>query len=208
MDLASFLIQATIAVVVVGLLTAATAMALASSLKRNDDVDSLFWYGFSGFLAVVLAVIGAAATIPGSGGMVTGGALVCTGLAAGWLWRGERERRVRLEDEATRREGEKVRARHEQVLQQWVTYELDPAAAIDFPAMTDLSRSDTSRLIRSMRAAALLRVRFDDGDAAASDYESAVERLEADLEAAETAAGVVRRDGVPSDRHPPGRPFT
>lgn len=208
MDLASFVIQATIAVVVVGIVTAITAMVLSRSLKRNDDVDSLFWYGFSGLVAVVLAVIGAAATIPGSAGTVTAAALVCTGLAAGWLWRGERERAARLQEEATRREGENLRARHERVLQQWVTYELDPAAAIDYPAMTDLSRSDTSQLIRSMRAATLLRARFDDGDAAGPEYESAVARLEADLTAAETAAGVGRRDGVGSSTQSPGNTLT
>ncbi|MHA7154514.1 hypothetical protein [Arthrobacter sp. TMN-50] len=206
MDLASFVIQATIAVAVVGILTAITAVALASSLKRHDDIDSLFWYGFSGFVAVVLAVIGAAATIPGSGGTVTAGALVSTGLAAGWLWRGERERRVRLDDEAARQQSENLRTRHDRVLQQWVSYELDPAAAIDFPAMTDLSRSDTSQLIQSMRAAALLRVRFDDGDVGAPEYESAVARLEAALAAAETAAGVVRGDVVGGNA--PGRTFT
>ncbi|MHA7293194.1 hypothetical protein [Arthrobacter sp. HLT1-21] len=201
MDLASFVIQATIAVAVVGMLTAITAAVLAGSLKRNDDVDSLFWYGFSGFVAVVLAVIAAAATIPGSEGMVTAAALLCGGLAAGWLWRGERERRASLDAEAIRREGENLRARHERVLQQWVTYELDPAAAIDFPAMTDLSRSDTSQLIRSMRAAALSRVRFDDGSSVAPEYESAVARLEAALAAAETAAGVVSSQVVGSKRH-------
>ncbi|MBG6190788.1 hypothetical protein IWX64_001740 [Arthrobacter sp. CAN_A212] len=196
MDPASFVLQASIAVAVVGILTALTAMALAASLKRDNDVDSLFWYGFSGLSAVLFAIVGAAATIPGSGGLVTAGALVCAGVAAGWLWRGEHERRIRLVDEALRRERETLKGRHERVLQQWVSYELDPAAAIDFPSMTDLSRSDTSRLIRSMRTAALLRERFDVGDAGSAEYSAALTGLEEALTAAEVAAGVIRDAAV------------
>lgn len=191
MDPASFVLQASIAVAVVGILTILTALALAACLKRDDDVDSLFWYGFSGLSAVIFAIIGAAATIPGSGGPVTAGALVCAGAAAGWLWRGQHERRIRLANEALRSEREILKGRHERVLQQWVSYELDPAAAIDFPAMTDLSRSDTSRLIRSMRSAALLRERFDAGDADSAEYSSALTGLEEALAAAEAAAGVI-----------------
>ncbi|WP_051427322.1 hypothetical protein [Arthrobacter sp. H20] len=196
MDPASFILQASIALAMVGLLTAVTALALSGALKRNDDVDSLFWYGFSGLLAVLLVIIGAAATIEGSSGMVAAGALVLIGIAAGWLWRGEHDRKSKLADEVVRSEREAVRARHDRVLQQWVTYELDPAATIDFPDMTDLSRSDTSQLIRSMRAAALLREQFDGGDVGLIEYESAVGRLETKLAAAEFAAGVVMRGSV------------
>lgn len=196
MDPASFVLQASIAVAVVGILTIVTALALSACLKRDNDIDSLFWYGFSGLSAVIFAIIGAAATIPGSGGLVTAGALVCTGAAAGWLWRGQRERKVRLADEARRRERETLKGRHERVLQQWVSYELDPAAAIDFPAMTDLSKSDTSRLIRSMRAAALLRERFDAGDAGSDEYSTVLSGLEEALAAAEIAAGVMNDAGT------------
>lgn len=192
MDVASFILQASIALALIGLCSAATAFALAGCLKRNDDADSLFWYGFSGLLAVVFVIIGAVATVPGSGGVVSAGALVSAGVAVGWLWRGERERRRRVQADAVREVREALRTRHERVLQQWVTYELDPAAAIDFPAMTDLSRSDTSRLIRSMRTAALLRERYEGGDVDSSEYQAAVAALEAALRAAETAAGVVR----------------
>ena len=66
MDPASFVLQASAAVGVVGILTTLTALALSSCLKRNHDVDSLFWYGFCGLSAVVFAIAGAAATIPGS----------------------------------------------------------------------------------------------------------------------------------------------
>lgn len=194
MDPASFVLQASIAVAVVGVLTILTALALAACLKRDNDVDSLFWYGFSGLSAVICAIIGAAATIPGSGGLVTAGALVCASVAAGWLWRGEHERKARLADEELRRERETLRGRHEHVLQQWVSYELDPAAAIDFPGMTDLSQSHTSRLIRSMRTAALLRERFDAGDAGAAEYSTALTGLEEALAAAEVAAGVIGDD--------------
>lgn len=194
MDAASFILQAAIALALVGILSAATAFALSRCLRRNDDADSLFWYGFLGLLAVVFVIIGAVATVPGSGGLVSAGALVFAGVAMGWLWRGERERRRRVLAEEIREVREGLRTRHERVLQQWVTYELDPAAAIDFPAMTDLSRSDTSQLIRSMRAAALLREQFEGDDVDSSEYERAVAGLEAALRAAETAAGVIRTD--------------
>lgn len=194
MDPASFMLQASIAVAVVGVLTVLTALAIAACLKRENDVDSLFWYGFSGLSAVIFAIVGAAATIPGSGGLVTAGALVCASVAAGWLWRGEHERKVRLADEELSRERETLKGRHERVLQQWVSYELDPAAAIDFPGMTDLSHSDISRLIRSMRTAALLRERFDAGDAGSAEYSTALTGLEAALAAAEVAAGVIGDD--------------
>ncbi|MHA7273687.1 hypothetical protein ACX80Z_09665 [Arthrobacter sp. TMT4-20] len=194
MDAASFILQAAIALALVGILSAATAFALSRCLRRNDDADSLFWYGFSGLLAVVFVIIGAVATVPGSGGLVSAGALVFAGVAMGWLWRGERERRRRVLAEEIREVREGLRTRHERVLQQWVTYELDPAAAIDFPAMTDLSRSDTSQLIRSMRAAALMREQFEGDDVDSSEYERAVAGLEAALRAAETAAGVIRTD--------------
>ena len=194
MDAASFILQAAIALALVGILSAATAFALSRCLRRNDDADSLFWYGFLGLLAVVFVIIGAVATVPGSGGLVSAGALVFAGVAMGWLWRGERERRRRVLAEEIREVREGLRTRHERVLQQWVTYELDPAAAIDFPAMTDLSRSDTSQLIRSMRAAALMREQFEGDDVDSSEYERAVAGLEAALRAAETAAGVIRTD--------------
>ncbi|GAA1110418.1 hypothetical protein [Arthrobacter flavus] len=196
MDAASFIFHAAIALALVGILSAATAFALSRSLRRNDDADSLFWYGFSGLLAVVFVIIGAVATVPGSGGVVSAGALVFAGVAVGWLWRGERERRRRVQAEKIREVREGLRTRHERVLQQWVTYELDPAAAIDFPAMTDLSRSDTSQLIRSMRTAALLRERFEGDEVDSSEYERAVAGLEAALRVAETAAGVIPTDSM------------
>jgi hypothetical protein len=198
MDPGSFVLQASIAVAVVGILTTLTALALAACLKRDNDVDSVFWYGFSGLSAVIFAIIGAAATIPGSGGLVTAWALVCASVAAGWLWRGEHERKVSLADEVLRRERETLKGRHERVLQQWVSYELDPAAAIDFPAMTDLTHSETSRLIRSMRTAALLRERFDAGDAGSAEYSIALTGLEEALAAAEASAGVIRDNSGPT----------
>lgn len=200
MDAASFIFPSAIALALVGILSAATAFALSRCLRRNDDADSLFWYGFSGLLAVVFVIIGAVATVPGSGGVVSAGALVFAGVAVGWLWRGERERRRRVQAEKIREVREGLRTRHERVLQQWVTYELDPAAAIDFPAMTDLSQSDTSQLIRSMRRAALLRERFEGDEVDSSDYERAVAGLEAALRVAETAAGVIPTDPMGRER--------
>lgn len=192
MEAAGFLSYVAATLVVVGLLTAGTALALRRSLTRNTDVDSLFWFGFSGAAAIILAIVVSAATLPGSAGIVSAGALLCVGIAGGWLWRGERDRRARLVQDALRRERDLLRNRHESVLQEWVTYELDPAAAIDYPAMTDLSRADTSQLIRAMRSAALLKARCEADDDGWADYEAAIGRLETAFTAAEKSAGVVR----------------
>jgi hypothetical protein len=61
---------------------------------------------------------------------------------------------------------------------------LDPAYAIDFPAMSDVRVPETAALTRAMREAEHCKV------TAGTDYRAAVERLAQALAAAERAAGV------------------
>lgn len=193
MDLLAIPVQAALAVVVIAALTALTALAVSRSLVSRTDEDSVFWYGFTGFFAVIAAISVAAATIPGVGPWIAGAGVLGTGLAGGWVWRGEHERGERRRRSECEKVRSALRGRHEAVLQRWVSYELDAGAAIEFPAMTDLSIPETAHLIRSMRQAAVLREQADNDGGLPAGYREAVGALEVAFEAAERAAGVVRR---------------
>ncbi|WP_051479028.1 hypothetical protein [Arthrobacter sp. H5] len=193
MDLLAIPIQAALAVAVIAALTALTALAVTRSLVSRTDEDSVFWYGFTGFFAVIAAISVAAATIPGAGPWIAGAGVLGAGIAGGWIWRGEHERGERRRRSECEKVRSALRGRHEAVLQQWVSYELDVGAAIEFPAMTDLSRPETAHLIRSMRQAAVLREQADDDGRLPDGYSAAVGALEVAFDAAERAAGVVRR---------------
>lgn len=182
---------AVVVVLVVAALTLLTAVVVSLCLKHHAGADSLFWYGFSGFFSIFIVVTAAAAMLPGSAPLVTAAAVLSAGAAGGWIWRGEHERAGRRRREAADAQLRKLHDRHASLLQQWVTYELDPASTIDFPAMTDTSQRETALMIRAMRRAAVERARLDDGDAqSAADYEAAVGELERSFRAAERAAGV------------------
>ncbi|WP_323959993.1 hypothetical protein GC088_00610 [Arthrobacter sp. JZ12] len=194
-------VQAALAVAVIWMLTALTAAAVSRTLSTTpaQDGDGVFWYGFTGGFGCLCAIAGAMVLIPEATAVVGLAGVLGIGMASGWVWRGEQERvsrRRRLQLEAAR---SAVRARHESILQRWVSYELDPAVAIDYPDMTDVRRPETARLVRAMRTAAVLREQVDgDDDGAAADYGLAVGELESAFEAAERAAGAhstERREG-------------
>jgi hypothetical protein len=183
-------VQTALAVVVICALTALTSVAVSRGLERDQDRDGIFWTGFTGGFACLGAMTGAMVVIPETAAITGLTGLLGVGMAAGWVWRGEQERGARRRRQMVEREWAALRARHESVLQRWVSYELDPAVAIDYPAMTDLKQAETALLVRAMRRAAVLREQAetaDDADAPA--YESAVAELEAAFEAAEQAAG-------------------
>lgn len=191
--------QTVLAVVVICALTALTALAVSRGLAADEDRDGVFWYGFTGGFACLGAVTGAMVLIPETAAVTGLAGVLGLGLAAGWLWRGEQERTVRRRRQSLAAARSALRARHESVLQRWVSYELDPAVAIDFPSMTDLRQPETAQLVRAMRKAAVLREQTDTDDDAAPAYESAVAELESAFEVAERAAGAHstprRRDG-------------
>lgn len=183
-------VQAAFAVVVICALIALTAMAVSRRVAFGEDRDGVFWYGFTGGFACLGAVTGAMVLIPGAAALIGLTGVLGIGVAAGWIWRGERERTERRRRQLVEETRAAVRARHESVLQRWLTYELDPAAAIDYPQMTDLKRPETAHLVRVMRKAAALRERTEpDVDGVPQEYEEAVGDLEVAFEAAERAAG-------------------
>lgn len=192
-------VQTVLAVVVICALTALTALAVSRGLAMDEDRDGVFWYGFTGGFACLGAITGAMVLIPETAAVTGLTGMLGFGLAAGWVWRGEQERAARRRRRSVEDARSALRARHESVLQRWVSYELDPAVAIDFPNMTDLRQPATAHLVRTMRKAAVLREQTDTDDAAAPAYESAVADLEAAFDAAERAAGAHstprRRDG-------------
>lgn len=183
-------IQAALAVIVIGVLIALTAIAVSRCLAKEDR-DGGFWYGFTGGFAALGAITAAIVLVPAAGPVIGLAGVLGVGMACGWVWRGEQERAVRRRRTQIEDSRAALRARHESVLQRWVSYELDPAVAIDYPDMTDLKQPETAQLVRSMRKAAALREQTSDNDdgGAVPGYEAAVHELETAFEMAERAAG-------------------
>lgn len=189
-------VQTAIAVGVICGLIALTAFAVSRGLAADEDRDGVFWYGFTGGFACLGAITGAMVLIPEAAAVTGLTGVLGTGLAGGWVWREEQERAKRRRRRLVQEQQSALRARHESVLQRWVSYELDPAVAIDYPDMTDVKRPETAQLVRAMRKAAVLREQTDlrdqttmDDDGPAPGYEEAVAALEAAFESAERAAG-------------------
>lgn len=183
-------VQTALAVVVICAVIALTALAVSRGLATDEDRDGVFWYGFTGGFACLGAITGAIVLVPETAAITGLTGMLGVGMAAGWVWRGEQERATRRRRRSVEEARSALRARHESVLQRWVSYELDPAVAIDYPTMTDLKQPETAQLVRAMRKAAVLREQSDpDPDGAAPGYQAAVIELEAAFEAAERAAG-------------------
>jgi hypothetical protein len=145
--------------------------------------DAVFWDGFAGLAVVAPAVILPSLAAPWAG-LMLGLLATGTGLAAyRWTPRLLRSQEVRRACRETASANEAAAALHRRVLARWQRYELDPAYRIDFPALSDPRRPETSALIKAMKAAEQLR---DGNDAG---YGPAVRRLEQALAEAERAAG-------------------
>ncbi|MFS2089019.1 hypothetical protein [Paenarthrobacter nicotinovorans] len=174
------------------LATAATTFVLHRKLTygRGPEPDTIFWDLFAGLVVILPAVLVPAVHWPPAGLIMVfvGGATVAGTLASvrkvERAHAAEPRRRAGFADDA---------ALHAHILAQWRRYELDPAQAIDFPAMTDVRTAETAALTRAMREAEYCRV------TAGTDYRAAVERLAVALAAAERAAGVPT-SAIPSPR--------
>lgn len=82
-----------------------------------------------------------------------------------------------------------ARHEHDALLRRWVKYELEPAAAIDFPAMSDVRVPEISALIKALGAAAAHRnALVDPRDDGVRTYQRAVTALAGSLATAERAA--------------------
>lgn len=160
----------------------------------GDSSDPLFWDLFFGAAVIFPALVIPAVSSPLAGLVLTAVA-GASGIAAyrnspqvlGWYTSRRRQR-----DELPARQAAVVL--HDAVLKRWQRYELDPALAIDFPAMADVARPETAAFVRAMREAELLRTLGHPG------YPPAVARLESALHHAELAAGA-KPSAPPSERN-------
>lgn len=186
--LAGFVVLA----VLVVLATAGTVWLVKVRPALERDPDTQFWYGFAGLSVLLPAIL-----IPAGLNRWAGAALALLAAATWWWSNKVVARRMSLQADAAARgladaELEALCARHNEVLIRWSRYELDPAAAIDFPAMADVRVPETSALVKAVALADLLRrspVPAPDGAPdGAPDYRAAITGLEDAFRVAEQAA--------------------
>lgn len=189
--------------VFVAAVSAATVWLAATRPRRENDPDAAFWYAFAGLCVLLpLVLIPATANKASSLGLLA--------LAAGSALATHRmvHRRRLLADASTRLALSAdaiaaVAAKHSELLGRWSRYELDPAMAMDFPAMTDVRVPETAALIRAVSAAALTQRAAKQGSGAddgVAEYRHSVAELAAALETAEVSAGsapAALRSGAP-----------
>jgi len=172
------------------LATAATTYVLHRKLThgRGPEPDGIFWDVFGGLVVIAPAII-----VPAVHWSLAGLIMIFVGIAtaAGTLLSIRKVERLHAAEPRRRAGFPDDAARHENILEQWRQYELDPARTIDFPAMTDVRTAETAALTRAMREAEYCKV------TAGTDYRAAVERLAQALATAERAAGV---PALPSPR--------
>lgn len=174
--------------VLVMLATAATVWLVKVRPALERDPDTQFWYGFAGLSVLLPAIL-----ITAGLNRWAGAALALLS-AATWWWSNKWvARRMALRAEAATRtladvERAALFARHNAVLSRWSRYELDPAAAIDFPAMADVRIPETSALVKAIALADLLRRSPVPAPEGATDYRTAISGLEDAFRVAEEAA--------------------
>lgn len=158
--------------------------ALAEPDEAPGRSDQLFWDVFLGS-AVALPALLIPALASAWAGLLLGSAAVATGIA---VYKGSPRLMERMYARRQRREFlplySAAEAEHAILLARWSRYELDPAYCIDYPAMTDVRRSETAAAIRAMNEAEQLRRKEH------RDYPRAVENFRQALTAAEEAAGI------------------
>ncbi|POH57206.1 hypothetical protein [Arthrobacter glacialis] len=181
------------------LTAAATVWLIRTRATAENDPDATFWYAFAGLCVAAPLIL-----IPALTSSFTSLALFAVALATTVATHKLVVRR-QITAAATDRRRQLSLAlstanhEHDALMTRWGRYELDPAAAIDFPAMSDVRVPETSALAKAARAAASLRhgpgcltrmsltgdVPADDGVA---EYQRAVAMLAEALETAEKAA--------------------
>lgn len=168
----------------------ATPPAMDAALRR-DDGERLFWTGFIGLLAGVLAVTWAGLVAAGAAAIAGIGLLA--GCAGAWIWlrRRHRARRRASAERARARHLQALDQRREAVLREWSSYELDPWKGLEYPGLGDVREAETGRLARAARDALEAQDAAQYGTrepAAQGAYAAAVDRLEDAWRAARTAA--------------------
>lgn len=178
---------------VLAVLAMATAAATVWLVHMRGDQesgqDATFWYCFAG-----LCVLAPLTLIPAWKNNLTSLALLVlaasSAIAMHMLLRRQRAIASAASDRAKREATlSTTEAQHHALVARWSRYELDPAANIDFPAMTDIRVPETSSLIRAVAAAASFRPGELDTEECAAEYQRAVASLAQALATAERAAG-------------------
>lgn len=172
--------------VVLCLTTAATAVAVRyhRAKETTDAGDQLFWDLFAGAAVAVPAVV-----VPSLSSPAAGVAVAAAGAVAGIGAYRKYPRLAALQQQRRQRNaaltglGNAVE-RHQRIMARWRRYELDPALAIDFPAMSDVRQPETAELIRAIKYLEAVSPADEP-----EHYFRAVERLEHALQQAEVAAG-------------------
>lgn len=172
--------------------SAATVWTAGIRSHEDQDPDATFWYVFTGVCALGPMILGPMILIPAATNKTI--SLILLALAAvsavaarRYLHHRRTVATVRQQRASTAADMEELTRLHQVLLRRWSRYELDPAATIDFPAMSDVRVPETSALIRAVSAAARLRpqTEMDDG---VTEYRCAVTELAVALETAERAA--------------------
>ncbi|MGL3804598.1 hypothetical protein ACSYDW_00710 [Paeniglutamicibacter sp. R2-26] len=178
----------------------ATAWLVCAGPSRERDPDAGFWNGFIGCSTVATLLLVAAAHNRWTAAACAA-AVATGGLAAGRLAvRGRRRRALAAARSLAAARHAALAARHDSVLLAWGRYALDPAAALDFPAMNDVGVPEVSALARALAEAESLRrdhhapetvahaAAGPGSEPAADHYRRAVVRLESAFRLAEQAA--------------------
>ncbi|WP_104091615.1 hypothetical protein [Arthrobacter sp. GMC3] len=171
-------------VVLVALTTGATVWLIKTRPAQEQDPDSKFWYGFAGLCIVVPTIL-----ITASASALAAASLAAVAVVTGcWankiVSRSMASRIAAVAYSLRASEDAALTARHHQILTRWSHYELDPGAAIDFPAMSDVRVPETSALVKAAALAEQLR-RDTLGE---PGYQEAITLLELAFERAERAA--------------------
>ncbi|RJU02142.1 hypothetical protein D6T65_05935 [Arthrobacter frigidicola] len=191
-----------VAAAAIAALAGCAAWRIDAALKRRADADTLFWLAFASLLALVAGCL--AAVPAGAGGAAAAAAVVATTAGTGWLGLREQRRAGTRRAAAASGRLRSLEARHDAVLRRWAAYELDPALALDYPAMSETRGPESRRVLASMREALHRRralepepaVGLESGTGSVlADYAASVLALERALGAAEAAAGVERSQG-------------
>ncbi|WP_159617277.1 hypothetical protein [Arthrobacter zhaoguopingii] len=210
-----------VAAAAIAALAGCAAWRIDAALKRRADADTLFWLAFTWLLALVAGCL--AAVPAGAGGAAAAAAVLSTTAGSAWLGLREQRRAGTRRTAAASGRLRSLEARHDAVLRRWAAYELDPALALDYPAMNDTRGPESRRVLGAMREALLRRRALGPEPAPEqvagtgslmADYAASVLALERALGAAEAAAGVepsrrpARLQEEPPRRRvgPPGAP--
>lgn len=171
------------ALVLMGGAAGGTAWLAAASLRRTgddeaEDTERLFWVVLTGALGMVLGAVWAALVLPQLAPLAGAVLLASAGGAAWWTHRRRRALLAQRSRRLQRRRLDSLVERHELVLEQWRSYELDPFKALERPGLSDVSQPLTSSLIRAMREAEGARGRALEEASDQPSYARAVEALE------------------------------